>query len=507
MIEAIRHWRNVNPQKKAVVFQDQSLTYEDLLYYSKNLADYLIRNQLNSTKAIGIYLPPCLELPIALLATWMTGAAYVPLDPLLPVQRISEIIEEVNLGCILAYDHSPLQTFEKAYSVPWIKIDEMLCKTSPSTRLPVFCLDSLAYIIFTSGTSGKPKGVEVTHTNVLNFLNSFAKILNISSADKFLAITSISFDIFGLEAFLPLYCGARTHLAEKSLLFEPNALIESMVKDEISILQATPSFFQMLIDENWPSLSLRHILCGGESWDSKLAATLLEKKPRDCALWNVYGPTETTIWSSAYQVRTPEELYLSPTINNTAFYVLDENLNQAKEGELYIGGDGVAKGYHHNDLLTRTSFIRNPIENTPSILYRTGDQVVHIDTNTYQFVGRKDLQVKIRGFRVELEDIENVLHSHPQINQAIVIYDYILYKDEKTLVACIQSIERDFSPDLRIFCSDRLASHMRPNHFIYFDKFPLTSSFKVDRKATLSMLKRQFESSSNQIQGKFFQIC
>lgn len=485
VMSRIEWWSKQTPDKVAICAGDRSITYKELIDLSKKLSVYISNNQLNQTGFVGVLLTQCYELPIYLLAIWMTGAAYVPLDPIYPRNRILEIINTIGSSCVITTSYyKELLAIES----PNIYLIDLATISDSIISSVSFKHQEEAYLIFTSGSTGTPKGVKVSPKSLMNLLQTFQRALNINPEDRFYSITPISFDIFGLELFLPLICGATCYFIDRTAILGPNDLLEDLRKQKITIFQATPPTYQLLIDENWPTLSLRHLLCGGESWGMSLASALHKKMPTKCTLWNVYGPTETTIWSSLHKVVPGEDPYITPSIDHTFFFVFDENQKFAEEGELHIGGAGVSNGYYKNEALTKEKFIDYPINSQFQCLYKTGDIVRRLKEDKFQFIGRLDQQVKIRGFRVELGDIEHALLKDPSILLAAVFYEYMKYPDEKTLIACIQTKESK-NIDYRKRLSDYLPTYMIPQFFIPFKEFPLTPNKKIDRKKILEELR------------------
>lgn len=481
ILKQLRHLAKVTPNAIAIIFEEKRLSYEDIDAFSTNLAFRLKEIGIKEGDFVGVFLPQCLELPVVLIAIWKIGAAYVPLDPIYPEGRIKAMICDAQLSVVLTKKSVKRKAIEsKSYSL--IDIDDCLNR-SPCQKEEEWVRGKWAYLIFTSGSTGKPKGVLVSHDNVLNVLKSFRDLLDVSTNDRLLSITPISFDIFALELFLPLIQGATCFLTPRNVAIDPFKILNILHTEKITLFQATPFTYQMLIEENWPQLSLRHLLCGGEAWDRKLAESIISHAPSSSTLWNVYGPTETTIWSSCYQMTRGDIPAIVPSINQTYFYVLDENLQLAIQGELHIGGAGIAGGYYEQDQLTKEKFIANPFRNSNApILYKTGDIVRQLGGNKLEFLGRKDQQVKIRGFRVELGEIEHMILQHPGIKQAVVFWENLNESSEKTLIACILGEKGYQKKEYYEFFSASLPPHLIPKHFINFDIFPLTSNLKTDRR-------------------------
>jgi amino acid adenylation domain-containing protein len=488
VISRIFEWSTKNPQKIAIKTEDSEISYGKLVQSSLNLVNFFSGNILSSgTGLIGLHFEPGIELIQCIIAIWMAGFAYVPIDPSLPRSRILKMLEQIDLQAIVTADQDGLADFPHALHSRIHQFEKLKNTQSTKRKRVNFTSDDLAYIIFTSGSTGLPKGVEITQKSVFNLLNSFEKLLECNQRDKLLSITSFSFDIFLLEFLLPLFCGGMVYIAPKYASLDPELLLHILQSESISIFQGTPTTFLLLVEENWPDLNLRHILCGGENWGEKLAFSILKKKPKKCKLWNVYGPTETTVWSSAFWVKEPTKIYLTPALQNTRFLLYNEGSQDKKSGELFISGLGVGRGYHNDSLLTKKYFVKG-ISSKKNSVYKTGDYVERISKDCYRFIGRKDMQLKIRGYRVELGEIEATLKRHPQIREAVVQYD--TDGNNITLIAFVIYAE-NATLDLYAYCLEYLPIYMLPQKFIRLDKFPLTHNLKVDRKALMQNITVQ----------------
>ena len=351
--------------------------------------------------------------------------------------------------------------------------------------------EDLAYVLYTSGSTGTPKGVQIPHRALVNFLSSMQREPGITGGDTLLAVTTLSFDIAGLELFLPLTAGARVVIASSETARDGKQLLALMERFRVTIMQATPVTWRMLLDSEWHGSPALKILCGGESWQSELASELL---PRCQSLWNMYGPTETTIWSSVSRVEKDKPVLIGAPIANTTFYVLDgggQPLPAGIPGELYIGGDGLALGYLGRPELTKERFVADPFH--PRIgarLYKTGDLVRRVPNGSIEFLHRVDHQVKLRGFRIELGEIETSLEQHADVSQCVVVIQGDDAAD-KRLVAYFVPTNPQIVPaveDLKSFLKQRLPNYMIPAAFAMIEKMPLTPNGKIDRKA-LSLSK------------------
>ena len=365
----------------------------------------------------------------------------------------------------------------------WPKIAEEE-SSNPQSNLNA---ENLAYVIYTSGSTGQPKGVEITHRSVVNLLCSMSRKPGLTANDTLMAVTTLSFDIAALELFLPLCVGAKLVIASREVASNGTLLLEQLIESRATVIQATPITFRMLIEAGWNGQPAMKVLCGGEALPRELADQILA---RSTELWNMYGPTETTIWSAAVRVEPGDgPVLIGGPIDNTQFYVLDAGGQLAPigvAGELYIGGDGLARGYFNRPELTAEKFISSAIGgDRPSRLYKTGDLVRRRADGAIEFLGRIDHQVKIRGFRIELGEIESALQQNSGLDQCVVAARETATGDQR-LVAYIVPTDPHAAPDqgkLRELLKQNLPEYMIPTSFVTLDKLPLTSNGKIDRKA------------------------
>ncbi|HBY77651.1 MAG TPA: non-ribosomal peptide synthetase, partial [Cyanobacteria bacterium UBA11148] len=353
------------------------------------------------------------------------------------------------------------------------------CCTSSTTP------ENLAYVIYTSGSTGKPKGVQIPHSAVVNFLTSMQRQPGLTQTDVLLAVTSISFDIAALELYLPLITGARVALVSREVASDGKQLIEQLNSSGATVMQATPATWQMLLGVGWQGNPQLKILCGGEALPRDLAEQLLTK---GAALWNLYGPTESTIWSTVSQVEAAKlvkaQVPIGCPIANTQVYLLDswgQPVPMGIPGELHIGGAGLARGYLNRPELSQQKFIHHRVLGR---LYKTGDLARYLPNGTIEYIERIDHQVKLRGFRIELGEIESLLRQHPAVEQAVVL----VRQDEpanKRLVAYIvgQASLEDMTHKLRGFLKKKLPNYMVPSAFVMLEALPLTPNGKVDHRA------------------------
>ncbi|MBE9228590.1 amino acid adenylation domain-containing protein [Phormidium sp. LEGE 05292] len=495
----------LTPQAVAVVYEQQQLTYHQLNRKANQLAHYLQGLGVGPEVLVGICMERSLEMLVGLLGILKAGGAYLPLDPVYPQKRISLMLADAQVSVILT--QSKLRGILEAGVITqpsivvcidsdWHFIDSKSDENPVSGVTP----DNLAYTIYTSGSTGKPKGVQIEHRSVVNFLTSMSREPGMTAEDIVVAVTTISFDIAGLEIYLPLSVGAQMVLVSREVATSGEQLKELLSRSGATIMQATPATWQMLLATGWLGNKHLKILCGGEALTQKLASELLS---RCCSLWNLYGPTETTIWSTLYKVEsTDAPIPIGKPIANTQIYLLDPNwCNQTDPvkpvpvgvaGEVYIGGMGVARGYLNKPDLTAERFIRDPFSGKPGTrLYKTGDLARYLLDGNIELIGRSDSQVKIRGFRIELGEIEEALLQHPAVREAVVISREDATGD-KRLVAYVvcedQSLESQrqvagkLRSVLRSYLKERLPDYMLPAAFVVLDKMPLTPNGKVDRR-------------------------
>ncbi len=474
------------PKAVAVVFGGESLTYEELDWRANQLAHHLKFLGARPDTLVAISMERSLEMVIALLGVLKAGAAYLPLDPAFPAERLRFMLDDSKAPLLLTRATEKERLGELPATVRAICLDtdwRLICEERDDEMPVKTTPENLAYVIYTSGSTGWPKGVQIPHRAVVNFLHSMQREPGMTSADTLLAVTSISFDIAGLEIFLPLTTGARVVLASAEEIFDAARMKALIRHSGATVMQATPSFWQFLVEADWFGDRRIKVLCGGEALSRELADKLLERAGE---VWNLYGPTETTIWSAACKVMPgPGAISIGRPIANTQIYLLDAHLQPVPigvPGELHIGGDGVARGYLNRPELTQEKFVEDPFGGTR--LYKTGDLARYRPGGAIECLGRNDFQIKLRGHRIDLGEIESVLRRFPNVCEAVVL----LREDErgqKRLVAYLQRSAHP-SPDagmLQQFLKAKLPDYMMPSAFVVLDKFPLTPNGKINRKA------------------------
>jgi len=475
------------PGKVALEFEEQSLTYQQLNERSNQLANYLRDQGVQPGDLVGIYMERSAEMIVALLGSWKAGAAYVPLDPTFPRERLAFVFEDTAVPLILTQARlvPDLPTSDArivSLDRDWNSIEKE-SDTNPQLDTDP---SRAAYTIYTSGSTGKPKGVVVTHQNVVNLLNSMAKKPGLTEDDVLVAVTTISFDIAALEVYLPIITGAKLVFASRLTASDGRQLLSLLTRANATVMQATPITFRLLLEAGWKGTPKFTALCGGEALSRDLADRILAC---DVPLWNMYGPTETTIWSATSQVLPGTgPVVVGPPIDNTQFYVLDCNAQPVPlgvPGELYIGGDGVARGYYKRPDLTTERFLPDPFRDSPGArMYRSGDLVRRLPLGDLEFLGRLDGQIKLRGFRIELGEIENALAQHPSVKQAIVVVREDVPGDKRLVAYLLPNAGGiPAAGQVRTFLLTTLPDYMVPAGFITITAIPLTPNGKVDRKA------------------------
>ena len=480
------------PDAVAVVFKDREMRYRELNEKADMLADQLVMTGLKPDEFIAVYMNRSIASIIGILAVLKAGAAFLPIDPDFPGERIDYMIRHADAAVILTQPQLLERLSE--YSALKIVIDEEFRSRGfkeesreITNRLPTRTVsDNLAYLLYTSGSTGKPKGVQIPHKAVVNFISSMGKLFKLSKRDALLAITTFSFDISILEIFLPLSNGAAVILADKDDTKDGRRLIEKMSRHDVSIMQATPATWRLLLDSGWKGKKDLRVLCGGEAMPRDLIKNL---HGRVSELWNMYGPTETTIWSSCFRINNPDEPpYIGKPIDNTQFYILDQHLQPVAKGvtgELYIGGAGLSRGYLKMPEMTAERFIVNPFSmDKGARIYKTGDLCRFRSNGVAEYISRNDNQVKIRGFRIEVGDIEAALCRHSNIKLAVVSAHTDKNGDKYLAAYIVTSDTQPLSTgELRSFLIDKIPDYMIPSAFQQLETLPHTPNGKVDRRS------------------------
>ncbi|MEX2218601.1 MAG: amino acid adenylation domain-containing protein [Phycisphaerales bacterium] len=479
-----------SPGSPAIIAGGKTLTYGQLWDRAAAVAAALAGHGVGPGSLVAVCVERDTCLVPALLGVLISGAAYIPIDPSFPSQRIAQMLEDASPAAILTgrahagrfeVREGPVLIAEDAVARPPSRMRPRRVEPFPAGP------DDLAYVIYTSGSTGKPKGVMVRHRGFTNILLSVSDLIGCGGRDRLLAVTTVSFDIAGLDLFMPLLAGGTVVLARREEALDGRLLAHLLDEHRISILQATPATWRMLVDSGWRGRRGLRGMTGAEALPRPLAEALLE---RTDALWNVYGPTETSIWSTAHRVTSGEgPVPIGRALANTTLEILDEEGKPAEQGELYIGGIGVARGYLNRGDLTAARFVEDPASPGAS-RYRTGDLCRWGEDGVLMYIGRADHQVKVRGYRVELGDVESVLAGHPAVREVIAgtreegesrsLVAYATLKPRATLTL----------GDLRRWATERLPGYMVPTGLLVVDKMPRTPNGKTDRAALAAMAAR-----------------
>ncbi len=483
------------PDKIAVKSDKGRFPYEELSYgeldkRANQMARRLLDLGVGPGKLVGICLHRRAGMMLALLGVMKAGGAYLPLDPDYPQERLAYMVEDSN-PAVLILDSDLSGRFSaqlgRESKIPTVIMDteradiEAYSSVNPAIAVTQ---DSTAYVIYTSGSTGKPKGVVIPHAAVVNFLKSMSVRPGFSQDDTLLAVTTLSFDIAVLELYLPLITGGSLVIAGQEESVDGRRIVALMEKYDVSVMQATPATWRMLLQSDTAWKQPIKILSGGEALSKDLSSAL---SARASELWNMYGPTETTVWSTVYQVKAADaDILIGRPIHNTQLYILDRNQQPVPvgiPGELYIGGQGLADCYLNRPELTSQRFVDNPFSDLPDArLYRTGDQARYRADGNIECFGRLDNQVKIRGFRIELGEIENALAGHPGVEESVLANKEYAAGDNRLVAYYITKQEIDGGDRrLREYLQRFLPDYMIPQYFVALESFPLTPAGKVDR--------------------------
>jgi amino acid adenylation domain-containing protein/non-ribosomal peptide synthase protein (TIGR01720 family) len=477
------------PDGTALVFEGRELSYREVEERANRLARRLQTLGAASGSLVGVCLPRSLDLPVALLAVLKAGAAYVPIDPTYPRERIAQMLEDSRATVLLG--ESVFLASLPGEGVTRLALDTLdLGAEDPSRPTSVAGPESLAYVLFTSGSTGRPKGAMIPHRAIVNHMRWMHEAFPLGPDDAVLQKTPISFDASVWEFYAPLMAGARLVLARPEGHREPAYLAQAVIEQRITVLQLVPSMAELLVHERAieRATSLKRLFCGGEALSRALVERFWERLPA-LEIVNLYGPTEVTIDSVYHRCeRQGSSAAMEPIgrpIANVQAYVLDARLTPVPAGiagELYLGGAGVGLGYLRRPDLSAERFAPSPFGE--GLLYRTGDSARWLPDGTLAYLGRVDQQVKIRGFRIELGEIESVLGSHPSVRECAALAREDV-PGEKKLVGYLVFVE-GASPtagEIRAFLKEKLPEYMLPSAFVVLPALPLLASGKVDRRA------------------------
>jgi amino acid adenylation domain-containing protein len=474
------------PDAVAVSGAGVSWTYAQLDRRANQIAQRLRERGVTAGDLVGVCVDRTPEMVAALWGAWKAGAAYVPLDPLFPAERLAYMARDAAVKAILTDAASRHAVPDVGASVLALDDPSTWAGVSDAPLAPTGCSQNVAYVIYTSGSTGWPKGVAVPHYGLVSLLASMPAMPGFTASDVLLAVTTLSFDIAMVEMWLPLIVGARIEIASREEAADGRLLQARLAQGGVTVVQATPATFRLLLDAGWQSAPGLKMICGGEAMPRELADRMLAGGGE---VWNWYGPTETTIWTVGDRIEGDgSTIMIGRPLANTQAYVLDPAGHRVPVGvlgELYLGGAGVTHGYHNRPELTAEKFVPDPFSGVPGArLYRTGDVVRWLPDGRLHCLGRIDHQVKVRGFRIELGEIEAALAAQPGIGQTVVT----VHRDssgENRLVAyaILDGVDPPVVSELRAALKERLPDYMVPSVFQFLDAFPRTPNGKIDRKA------------------------
>ncbi|WP_115708600.1 non-ribosomal peptide synthetase, partial [Legionella sainthelensi] len=505
------------PHQVAVSCEEIYLTYKELNEQANQLAAWIHAQGIVAQQLIVLYLERKVDLVVAVLAVLKSGNAYVPLDLKYPNERVATILDDCQPALIVTHScyYEKLQQITPI--IPLLALDAPQIKAqlgsfSKENLEPYYDVTRLAYVIYTSGTTGKPKGVMIEHRALVNTISYFAETVKFSATDKLLAVTTIAFDIAGLELYMPLICGGEIILAGQHEVMNVPRLLQIIEEKQITVMQATPSLWHLVVQALGDKTLAIRALCGGEALNEVLAAVLMKKVQ---LLWNVYGPTETTIWSTInFCQHTNNPSFIGHPIANTECYVLDEHLLPLPVGaigELYIGGAGLARGYWCREELTAQQFLYHSFTDSSHAmrLYKTGDLVRWTSAGELEYIGRNDFQVKIRGHRIELGDIESALNEFVGVQQSVVVVKTMQDEEQSSqinhyLVGYYVAPPLIDEEALFTHLAKKIPDYMLPNMLVRLDEIPLNPNGKVDRKAlpTPNFNRSTFMAPRNELEAK-----
>lgn len=520
--ELIQAQAEARPDAIAVVFYDQKITYRELNEKSGQLAKYLITLKvIQSETLVGIYLERSLKLVVAILAIFKAKAAYVPIDPSYPQDRIKYMLADAEVAALLT-QNSLLKTLPLNNNAQIICVDDenLLNSTMPDAsnnsivKTSSYQLNSLAYVLYTSGSTGKPKGVMIEHGSLINAYYAWKEAYELNENDVHLQMASFSFDVFVGDMVRALCSGSKLVLCPREALLNPIKLYKLILKERVTCAEFVPATLRKLIDYlDYTKQSLqfmRLLICGSDNWSVGEYKNFKRFCSKQTRLINSYGLTETTIDSTYFEITDSantefslsdeQSVPIGKPFKNINIYLFDENLKEVipgHTGEIYIGGLGLARAYLNLPELTKKKFIKHTFDNgIEQRLYKTGDLAKYLPDGNIEFVGRLDDQVKLHGHRIELTEIENILNQHQAINQSLVFVRSGAGQS-RYLMACLTT-KTGFNitaKELKQFLNRHLPNYMVPSHFFTLESLPLTPNGKLDRKFLDSLIKLPFQSN------------
>ncbi|AFZ30325.1 amino acid adenylation domain protein [Gloeocapsa sp. PCC 7428] len=495
--QCIHHWieaqANSTPNNLAVIFDNQHLTYQELNAKANNLANHLASLGVQPETVVALCVERSLDMIVGILGILKAGAAYLPIEPSLPEAALAFRLQDVQVSVLVTQKH----LVEKInFQAQIICIDADISDSPQDNIRKSANPENLAYVIYTSGSTGKPKGVAIEHRQIVNYVNGILEKLDLPDAASFATVSTFAADLGNTAIFSALCTGGCLHIIAEERATDPVAFAEYCDRYSIDCLKIVPSHLSALLSGSYPRklLPRQHLILGGEAATWDLIKRVRELAP-ECKILNHYGPTETTVGVLTYPVEeissdtSSNSVPLGRPLANTQIYLLDKYCQLVPlgvTGEIYIGGDNIARGYINQPELTNERFIRNPFSSKPEArLYKTGDLGRYTPDGNLEFLGRIDDQVKLYGHRIELGEIEAVLCQHSQVKQLVVVAEEA-HPGKKQLVAYIVGQE-DLKPaELRDFIKQKLPDYMVPSQFLFLKALPLTANGKIDKKALLA---------------------
>jgi amino acid adenylation domain-containing protein/non-ribosomal peptide synthase protein (TIGR01720 family) len=488
VMEQITQRVAAHPSREALRCAETRLSYGELAAWSNRIGWRLRQVGVAREERIGICLERSVELVAGVLGVLKAGGAYVPLDPSYPADRLRHMIEDSGIRRIVTEREIAARLGAPFTNLELVIVSDVADEPSDALQEPVHP-EQLAYVIYTSGSTGRPKGVAISHGSLDRFLASMRERPGLTQDDVWVSVTSLSFDICALELYLPLIVGARIEIAPRDVVTDGRKLVELVESSGASVMQATPATWKLLLESRWSGRRALKVLCGGEAMPADLAVALLS---RGAELWNMYGPTETTIWSAVGRIARGDAIALGEAIHETELHLIDESgqpVPVGGTGELCIGGANLARGYLNRPALTADHFVPDPFAAPGRRLYRTGD-LCRWGADGLEFLGRLDQQVKLRGFRIELGEIESELRALEGVAQAVAVGREDAPGDKRLIAYLVPNAKgrrEDGVPHdaarLREQLRTRLPDYMVPSQFVVLDALPMTPNGKIDRRA------------------------
>lgn len=478
------------PNQIAITYHNSTITYGELRDRVDRAASSLASVHEFNDEIIGIYMERSIDLFVAILTILKLGGAYLPIDITLPEKRIRYMLDDCSVKIIVTDENMQYRCKELGvYNLTSINFQALnVSQDSISEVEDKSKQNSVAYVIYTSGSTGKPKGVIVSHRNLVNFIYGIVDRIGFVSGENILCITSISFDIFALESLMAISIGMTVVLASDKECGDLDCLVQLQQRDCINVMQLTPTRLGLLLHYQGgiilKNTSINKIIIGGEPLNINTLEKL--KQLTKARIYNAYGPTETTIWSSVAELTNEKIIHIGKPIANTQFMIFDASIQLVPigdVGELCISGDGVSKGYVKKKDVTKEKFVPNPFLED-RIMYKTGDLAKWDSEGNVIFVGRKDDQIKIRGYRIELGEIENNILGYIGVKAAAVVAGGM--NEESNWLIAFYSSECEISHDnLRIYLSNLLPEYMIPDHFVRIDEIPFLTTGKINKNALI----------------------